>query len=1006
MKLIEVEIYGFGKLENVKIDFLSEKIQVFYGSNEAGKSTLMAFIQAILFGFPTRNQADLRYEPKKGFKYGGKLKIESHDGCILTIERIAGKAIGDVRVWDVDGNDYPLNRVLEGMDKSIFKGIFSFNIMDVQNLKLIDVEQLGGYLFSSGLIGTDQLLKLSGHLVKSQDDLFKPSGRKPAINRLLKELREEEKIVYKWREKLEQYETLQTKIQDAEEKLQTISLEKSKLSLRVRQVEAMLVMQPIYDQLERVDYELAKLGDYRSFPVDGLARLEKMLTERNLTCSKLEKLEEENQALNEEIQLIKVNTSLLELEERLNDLTEKFPKYQQAAVQVGLLEIEQRRLESQIDSFVQELNWEDYSEQEILEVDTNLQSKATLKELLNTQQLLSHQKQGLDEQFQQAKNELEYLEERIASLEKEQMTPAEINQLHNEAAEQSTENMEKEITLHEQLLSQLESQLDFQTTVSEKSKKLKRLSGGASMIIGIFGGISFFLQGNMLLGLSVFILASIIGAFLFFSNPQNSLASKLQRRQAELKEKLEGLKEKLYSNPKRENINRVQLKIAKEERLQEFLQKDRLLLSQSERVYDKIIRQFEEWEKDRFKFEEKCAEWTRDRYLQSIPFSYVEEAFENATQIKASIIEKTTVESKIKVYTAFIHEFETEINQLMIKGGFTLQGVEEAFYFLKRQSKEHQELQSVKNNLIQKRDEKLEESNLLSLQWKEACKRIDIIMKQAHAQTEEDFRVKDQEYQRAMALEQKRQLLDSQLKQMEKSYNTPIEKGKTYTMWEEERNLLDQELNTIKEEETLLFQSKTRDREVIRTLEEGGTFSDAIQKFELSKSKLQDYARKWAVYATAQQLLLKTMEYYRTVKLPEVLEKASRNFRFLTEENYLRVYDSHNEPTLMVEHKDGLSFEPKELSQATVESLYISLRFAVASVWSKEHHFPYMLDDCLVNFDAKRTSQALNLLQKLSDEGEQILFFTCHEHMKVLFEKQKGAKVYSLELTAAPNVIG
>ena len=31
--------------------------QVFYGENEAGKSTIMAFIHGILFGFPTKQQS-------------------------------------------------------------------------------------------------------------------------------------------------------------------------------------------------------------------------------------------------------------------------------------------------------------------------------------------------------------------------------------------------------------------------------------------------------------------------------------------------------------------------------------------------------------------------------------------------------------------------------------------------------------------------------------------------------------------------------------------------------------------------------------------------------------------------------------------------------------------------------------------------------------------------------------------------------------------------------------
>ena len=75
VKIKSIEIYGFGKWVDKKIVNL-EQVQLFYGENEAGKTTLMAFIHSILFGFPTKQSSDLRYEPKTSSHYGGKLLIE------------------------------------------------------------------------------------------------------------------------------------------------------------------------------------------------------------------------------------------------------------------------------------------------------------------------------------------------------------------------------------------------------------------------------------------------------------------------------------------------------------------------------------------------------------------------------------------------------------------------------------------------------------------------------------------------------------------------------------------------------------------------------------------------------------------------------------------------------------------------------------------------------------------------------------------------------------------
>ena len=67
MIIREANIGKFGKLENQKYQF-SQRINVIYGANESGKSTLMQFLKAMLFGLEkTRVRKTLdtynRYEP-------------------------------------------------------------------------------------------------------------------------------------------------------------------------------------------------------------------------------------------------------------------------------------------------------------------------------------------------------------------------------------------------------------------------------------------------------------------------------------------------------------------------------------------------------------------------------------------------------------------------------------------------------------------------------------------------------------------------------------------------------------------------------------------------------------------------------------------------------------------------------------------------------------------------------------------------------------------------------
>ena len=65
MIIKSLEIYGYGQFVQRKIEFNRQFTEIF-GENEAGKSTIQAFIHSILFGFPTKKSKEPRLEPRLG----------------------------------------------------------------------------------------------------------------------------------------------------------------------------------------------------------------------------------------------------------------------------------------------------------------------------------------------------------------------------------------------------------------------------------------------------------------------------------------------------------------------------------------------------------------------------------------------------------------------------------------------------------------------------------------------------------------------------------------------------------------------------------------------------------------------------------------------------------------------------------------------------------------------------------------------------------------------------
>ena len=85
----------FGKLEHCALEF-SPGLNVIEAPNEAGKSTLAAFLRVMLYGLPTRERgaaADKNlYAPWSGSAMQGRLDLVTDDGRVLTLTRDTARA--------------------------------------------------------------------------------------------------------------------------------------------------------------------------------------------------------------------------------------------------------------------------------------------------------------------------------------------------------------------------------------------------------------------------------------------------------------------------------------------------------------------------------------------------------------------------------------------------------------------------------------------------------------------------------------------------------------------------------------------------------------------------------------------------------------------------------------------------------------------------------------------------------------------------------------------------
>src|SRR5216684_331952 len=143
MRIGGCHIDGFGIFNDFDVS-LCDGLTVFLGPNEAGKSTLLGFVRAMLFGFPSRRSRAPQYPPLRGGRHGGRLILCGPQGEVI-VERVAARKNG-LRLNGREGMDEDLRAVLGGADENVFCSVFAFSLLEMQSLEWIQADQVGAKL--------------------------------------------------------------------------------------------------------------------------------------------------------------------------------------------------------------------------------------------------------------------------------------------------------------------------------------------------------------------------------------------------------------------------------------------------------------------------------------------------------------------------------------------------------------------------------------------------------------------------------------------------------------------------------------------------------------------------------------------------------------------------------------------------------------------------------------------------------------------------------------------
>ncbi|WP_040285795.1 ATP-binding protein [Sporosarcina koreensis] len=941
MRIKELTIYGFGRHRNVTVT-PGERITIFFGENEAGKTTIHQFILQVLFGFPPKNGALLRYEPKDGAAYGGKLLLEDPEYGQFEVERVRGRSAGDVTVRFSDGTtagQEKLSAILRQYDRTAFESIFSFSLFQLQGLEQMDADELSRTLLSSGTTGVDLLLQLEKKLEKEKGELFKKSGKNPRMNIVLKELRELETAMKEQRSRMDEYGPSMERLHETGQLITQKRQELDGIRQEAGKLQAMRLRLPAEEERKKLTAELERLGN-AVFPPNGIREQEmleakKMETEAVLSRSRyeLEALTDrtEGQADPEHLTVLKV---LLDKEQDWQDLRQQ--EYRCASEQTRLLN-EQQHLLDRLGAADTE------TAAKLRSADSSLAAEQRLQGLAAAVERAEQAAQSCETEWRRAK---EQEDRSLAALRQHQAGKP---SAEDEAAASKWPGVRMRLA---------------------EAKAYTALAGGqqadgasnagwviiAAALIAMAAGAFLKQWALVLFGL----LTAAAAVILLKKRPAED-------RQDDREQEMRALV-KAYAG-KEEDYEKLCSRVAEYARTEEQLQLTvRQSAGQREALGAELARIRDTEEENGRLLQQALAVHGFQPYASPgmIPelFRMLNKLQETDRLLADLTDELLAIRSRLDTHRRKAEDClgrelpETDLYTVIRQYAGSLQEQVNAAETGRVQAEQ------LKRTIHDK------ENELKTYREKELA-----LFAKADAADKKTFYEAYDRSQRRQALTARLDSLEAQLASQRDADVRDISETELAALEDHQ----EQRLADIEKELTALTEEQAALRHKTEALLTEDAHLLTQQKFESKKAEFNELAMEWSVKQAVAEAIRQTMADLKETKLPAVLQRANRHFHHVTGGAYdtLAIGDSDH---FLALRSDGQSFSIAELSQATKEQAYLSLRLALAGELLGDAPFPIIMDDPFVHFDGRRLSRMIGLLEILAAD-HQLFIFTCHEEL-------------------------
>ena len=345
MEIRQLTFAAFGPFTGQTLRFDQEGggLQIVYGPNEAGKSSALRGLKALLYNIDERTSDDFLHAKDK-------LRIEgcvrAADGQELTFARRKGRKNTLLSMEGESLDAQSLLPFLQGVTRELFEMLFGIDhhalIQGGQEI-LEQKGEVGQALFSASL-GSHTLHMVLGQLDQEANGLFLPQGSKPTINSALKaytalnrEIRTQSLSSRDWTEHRHALERTTNQLEQIQSELANNRVEVNRLKR----------IQRILPKLARRHELLQKLGDLEDviiLPDDFGERRQNAIAERETAQVILKKASSRRDGLQEQLNGLSVRREVLDQSENIEALHTRLGSHRKAMQDRPGLEAEYKQL--------------------------------------------------------------------------------------------------------------------------------------------------------------------------------------------------------------------------------------------------------------------------------------------------------------------------------------------------------------------------------------------------------------------------------------------------------------------------------------------------------------------------------------------------------------------------------------------------------------------------------------------------------------------------------------